>query len=153
MFRVLNRSYKKILWSSLEVSWDSLCYDHLICSPFFSFPHTGPPAAITTNQLSPCYLSAANRYWWVHSFPLPLQHLPDTYKPARIAYLLLFSSFYLHGWLLFSPPPSSFIFLPHFIYFHIVFTSQKSSFLGFFCIFFCLAEKTFLISLMFFTFV
>lgn len=46
--------------------------------------------AVTTPTLSPrCYLSPVNTYWWVHSFPLPLEQLAASCQPGRISSSLL----------------------------------------------------------------
>ena len=94
-----------------------------------------PPHVTTTIPLSSCYLSTVNRYWWVHSFTLPLQHLPATCQPARILSLLLslpltsladYSSLSLTPSILFSP-------LSLFSHFLCLLKKKKKKFILSFC--------------------
>lgn len=73
------------IWGVYTITSVFPCNRHLSWTPNISFSLWPPPpaAAATTTPLSSCYLSSVNGYWWVHSFTLPLQHLPATYQACK----------------------------------------------------------------------
>lgn len=90
-----------------------------------------------------------NKYWWVHSFTLPLQHLPAAYQPARIPRSLLFPPSHLLGWLLFS----SLLSLHHFLSSLVIFAFSPPPYKFILSLFFCFIFRhlTPVCSVLFFT--